>query len=77
MPRRYPIFVPRLTNALSDEAAAVTLQISKKTLIRKLRAGIVTAPAPVPGTCRRWWRYADIEIAREQLSKWRYEEKAS
>jgi hypothetical protein len=38
------------------------------TLFRKLKNGIISAPATVEGTSRRWWRQADIVAAREQLT---------
>jgi len=37
------------------------------TLFRKLKDGIISPPASVEGTRRRWWRPADIQLAREQL----------
>jgi hypothetical protein len=43
------------------------------TLFRKLKDGTITAPIPVEGTQRRWWRPADIEVAREQLGNSRQE----
>jgi hypothetical protein len=71
MQRRLARNVPRLLNALPDDLAARQLQISRMTLFRKLKDGTISAPAPVPGTRRRWWRLADIETAREQLNSLR------
>lgn len=59
--------VPRPANAVSDEIAARLLRISRMTLFRKLKDGTISAPLPVEGTHRRWWRPPDIEVAREQL----------
>ena len=59
--------MPRPVNAFSDEMAARQLQISRMTLFRKMKDGTISPPVPVEGTTRRWWRAADIEIAREQL----------
>jgi len=59
--------VPRPLNALPDAVAARQLQISRMTLFRRLKDGTISAPAPVDGTSRRWWRSADLEAAREQL----------
>jgi excisionase family DNA binding protein len=59
--------VPRLPNAFPDALAARQLRISRMTLFRKLKDGTISAPRPLVGTRRRWWRPADIETAREQL----------
>ena len=59
--------VPRPVNAVPDEIAAQQLGISRMTMFRKLRDGSLTAPASISGTKRRWWRPADIAVAREQL----------
>jgi hypothetical protein len=61
--------VPRRENAVSDETAAEVLNISRMTLFRKLASGTLTPPNPVPGTKRRWWTVADLELAREQLAE--------
>lgn len=37
------------------------------TLFRKLKDGTISPPALVEGTHRRWWRPADIQVAREQM----------
>jgi hypothetical protein len=37
------------------------------TLFRKMKDGTIAPPVSVAGTHRRWWRPADIEVAREQL----------
>ena len=59
--------MPRLVNAVSDDIAARQLGISRMTLFRKLKDGTISPPAAVPGTHRRWWRAADIHVAREQM----------
>lgn len=61
--------VPRRPGAVSDEMAAELLNISRMTLFRKLASGVITPPNPVPGTKRRWWTAADVELAREQLTQ--------
>ena len=63
--------MPRPLNALPDSLAAQQLQISRMTLFRRLKDGTISAPAPVDGTSRRWWRSADLEMAREQLQSGR------
>jgi hypothetical protein len=63
--------VPRPLNALPDALAAQQLQISRITLFRKLKDGTISAPAPIEGTSRRWWRQADLAAAREQLQSGR------
>ncbi len=69
---------PRPSNAVPDEVAVLQLEISRMTLSRKLRNGELTAPVPIPGSKRRWWRPADIELAREELRQSaRYKGKAS
>jgi hypothetical protein len=37
------------------------------TLFRKMKDGTISPPIAVEGTHRRWWRPADIEVARQQL----------
>jgi hypothetical protein len=59
--------VPRPVNAVSDDIAAKQLRISRMTLFRKLKNGTISPPVPVEGTQRRWWRPADIQVAREQM----------
>ena len=66
--QRRPRIVPRPANAFPDDQAARQLHISRMTLYRKLKDGTLSAPLPVPGTARRWWRPADITTAREQLT---------
>ena len=34
------------------------------TLFRKLKDGTISSPVPILGTHRRWWRPADIQVAR-------------
>ena len=68
--------VPRPANAVSDDIAAKLLHISRMTLFRKMKDGTISPPLPLEGTHRRWWRPADIEVAREQLEIPR-QEKAS
>jgi hypothetical protein len=68
MPYKRARTVPRPSNAFPDELAARQLQISRMTLFRKLKDGTISPPAPLAGTSRRWWRPADIETAREQMS---------
>jgi len=69
MPQKRLRSVPRPLNALPDALAAQQLRISRMTLFRKLKNGTISAPAPVHGTTRRWWRTADIQAAREQLQE--------
>lgn len=66
--QRRPRLLPRPANAVPDEMAARQLHISRMTLFRKLKDGTLSPPAPLEGTRRRWWRPADIEAAREQLT---------
>ena len=66
MPTRYRT-VPRKSNALPDALAARQLNISRMTLFRRMQEGVITPPAPIEGTKRRWWTPGDIEVAREQL----------
>jgi len=67
MPRGRSRLVPRPSNAVPDDIAALQLNISRMTLFRKLRDGTISPPVPIEGTRRRWWRPADIDLAREQL----------
>ena len=67
MVRKRSRTLPRPVNAVPDEVAARQLQISRMTLFRKLKEGILSPPLPLEGARRRWWRPADIETAREQL----------
>ena len=55
----------------STTEAARKLGIGRKTLYRKIDAGIVSAPASkvVGGVRLRLWAAADIERARKQLRK--------
>lgn len=63
MPRKeYPKI-----EGFDDETAAILMGISRRTLLRHLKAGLVTPPSLMMGKNRRAWRENDIQQAKTQL----------
>jgi len=58
-----------------DETAAVLMGISRRTLLRHLKNGVIAPPAQMMGKNRRAWRAADIQSAKDQLRE-RFRERA-
>jgi hypothetical protein len=50
-----------------DETAATLMGISRRSLLRYLKSGVVTPPGLMMGKNRRAWRENDVQHARTQL----------
>ena len=50
-----------------DETAAILMGVSRRTLLRYLKSGLVTPPAIMMGKNRRAWRDNDVQRAKAQL----------
>jgi predicted DNA-binding transcriptional regulator AlpA len=50
-----------------DGTAAILLGISRRSLLRYLKAGIVSPPGVMMGKNRRAWREHDVQHAKTQL----------
>jgi predicted site-specific integrase-resolvase len=50
-----------------DQTAAILIGISRRTLLRHLKSGLLSPPALMMGKNRRAWRENDIQHAKTQL----------
>lgn len=50
-----------------DETAAILVGISRRTLLRHLKSGVISPPRLMMGRNRRAWQEIDIQHARTQL----------
>jgi predicted site-specific integrase-resolvase len=50
-----------------DETAAILIGISRRTLLRHLKSGLISPPSLMRGKNRRAWRDNDIQHAKTQL----------
>ncbi len=50
-----------------DETAAILIGISRRTLLRHLKSGLISPPRLMMGKNRRAWQENDIQHAKTQL----------
>jgi len=50
-----------------DETASILIGISRRTLLRHLKSGLISPPRLMRGKNRRAWRETDIQHAKTQL----------
>jgi predicted site-specific integrase-resolvase len=63
MPRKQ---TPKI-EGYDDETAAILIGVSRRTLLRHLKSGVLSPPSLMMGKNRRAWRDNDIQHARTQL----------
>jgi hypothetical protein len=63
MPRKPP---PKI-EGYDDQTAATLIGISRRTLLRHLKSGVISPPIWMRGKNRRAWQDNDIQNARLQL----------
>jgi predicted site-specific integrase-resolvase len=50
-----------------DETAAILIGVSRRTLLRHLKSGLISPPRLMMGKNRRAWQSNDIQHAKTQL----------
>jgi hypothetical protein len=63
MPRKR---IPKV-EGYDDETASILMGISRRTLLRHLKRGVISAPRLMMGRNRRAWQDIDIQHAKTQL----------
>jgi predicted DNA-binding transcriptional regulator AlpA len=56
---------------VADASAFTALGISRATFFRLLKKQVLSEPAPLNGTKRRWWTAADLQFAKDALQEYR------